>query len=569
MKKYILAHPWLLALAVLFGAATQGLNVLAQLLIGNIVDAMVSGDSNTFFSYIGVAVVVVILTGLLVSVSVRMFMAYAFKSQRTLHKDFFDNILGTKISDFNQGNSATYISVLNNDIKNIAERYFSAVPQFSQDFLAVIMAIVAMATISPINALIAIFTAFLPLIGPIVLSRRLSKTQMEVSIRAVLFNQKVKDYLTGFEVIKTFGVEENIKPRFFGVANKLMRALHRGGSAMADVGALTATIVMSVLFVNYFVAGYFVLRGDITVGGVAAIIALSTSILQPMTHVTSHISSIRSTKEISMRVLDMMKQKDITTRDVKIDTFENNIEFKNVNFAYETEGKEDALVKTLALKDVTYSFKKGGKYAIVGPSGSGKSTIAKLIIGYYDNYEGDILINKSNIRDIDRESLYKVISTLHQNVFMLDDTLRNNITLYNDYSNEEYEAALQKANLLAVEAALANGSDTLLGEGGNTISGGERQRVSIARAILKGSEVMILDEATASLDNIVAHDIEKTIIGMEDLTCIFVTHRYSREVLEQCDGILVMKDGALFEQGTYKELYENKGYFFSLLNIMG
>jgi len=265
--------------------------------------------------------------------------------------------------------------------------------------------------------------------------------------------------------------------------------------------------------------------------------------------VANHISSIRSSKKIAQRVLDMMAQKDTRERAVQIADLTAGITLKNVSFAYD-ESEE----KSPAVRNVSYHFKQGRKYAIVGASGSGKSTLAKLVMGYFDNYEGNLTIGSQEVREINRADLYQKLSTLSQEVFLLDDTLRNNITLYNTYTDDAYNRAVTQANLCSVVDALPNGADTALGEGGNTLSGGERQRVAIARALLKGSEILVLDEATASLDNEVAHEIESAIINMAELTCLFVTHRYNEEILRQCDGILVMKDGELVAQGTYDTL---------------
>ncbi|MCL2841121.1 MAG: ABC transporter ATP-binding protein/permease [Defluviitaleaceae bacterium] len=566
MKKYILAHPWLLVFAGLSGGLLQILMIGSHLITGNIVDEMINGDRHNFFSYIWIAVIFVVLIWLCTAFFTRLFYAYTYKSYQTLAKDFFDSVLATKISNFNQDNSAKYISVLNNDINNIATRYFTPVAQLPKDFIAVSFAVIAVTTISPINAGIIVVASAIPLIIPTLFSKKLASTQMEQSAKSMSFTQKVKDYLAGFEVIKTFGVEENIKPHFFNAIKDFMTARYKAGAVTADITSINMAVVKTVTFINYFVAGFFVIQGDISVGEVVAIIAIGGSVLQPITVLSSHMSNIKSTKTIGKRVLDMMNQKDETIRKVKITTIEHGVEFKNVTFSYEDINGKQSVEKSIAIKNVNYKFKKGGKYAIAGESGSGKSTVIKLIMGYYDDYEGDILINSHHIREIDRDSLFSIFSMLHQTVFILDDTLRNNVMLYNNYSSEAYRVAMEKANLTHFEAVLPNGSETILGEGGNTISGGERQRVSIARALLKGSQVLILDEATASLDSIIARDIENAILNIDELTCIFVTHKYSEDTLRKCDGILVMKNGELVEHGTFDELYENKGHFHDLLN---
>ena len=569
MRKYIFAHPWLLTFASIFGIAVQGLFVLSSMLYMRIIDTITEGDSSRFVSLIGAAVVVVLLNWIGWVVFPRLFTAYDLRSAQTLKRDVFESVMNTSLSDFKRDNSAKYISALNNDIDIIETKYFSTIPGLVRDVGSFLLAIGAMAVINPANAIIAVLMIALPLAAPLLYSKKLSSTQLASSTAAIRLNEKIKDALSGFEVIKTFGVEKNIQQKFARVAHRFMRAKFRSAVTMTDMSALLICMMLIVSFVNYFVAGFFVLRGTITVGAVIALVTLHSGVLDPIHAISEHIASLKAVKELNKRVISIMEQKDTTQRKIKIDTFLDCIKLQNLKFAYKVEKADEKAERTMVLKGINYNFAKGGKYAIVGASGSGKSTLVKLIMGYYDDYEGDLTLDGNSIRNIDRESLYNVISILHQNVFLLDDTLRNNVTLYNNYSEKQYLAAVQKANLAAVEASLPNGSDTILGEGGNTVSGGERQRVSIARAIIRGNEVIILDEATANLDNIIAHDIEKSIIEMEGVTCIFVTHRYSKDILEKCDGILVMKDGTLFEQGTFKELIESKGYFYSLYNISG
>jgi len=560
-----MSHPWLFSLAVLVSVLAQGITSWAAILVGNIIDAITIGAQDTFFIYMGIAALIVFLIWLTLYVMSIAQFVYGIKTARTLKKDFFDGVFKMKISEYNQNNSAKYISMLTNDIMTITTLYFNQIPNVVRLFGGIFISLIVMAVVSPINALFALVTSFLPLIAPLIYSKKLAVAQAQQSAAKMIFIQKTKDYLTGFEVFKTFNRQTTIGNRFFGVIKKLSNAQFKSVAATSGVGALSFSAIEAATFINYFVAGFFVLRGDITIGELVAIIALAGTLLQPIGQLSANIGMLKSAKTISERVLEVVDTKDTRQRDTKIDSLKGNIELKNLSFTYESGTDEQ---NPIVLKNVNYTFEKGKKYAIAGESGSGKSTIAKLIMGYYDNYEGDVLINSHNVYDIERESLYKTFSMLHQNVFILDDTLKNNITLYHKYSDHEYKLALEKANLLDVEANLPNGSKTSLGEGGNILSGGERQRVSIARTILKGSEVLILDEATASLDNVIAHDIENSIIEMEDLTCIFVTHRYSKDILEKCDGILVMKNGELFEHGSFDELYENKGYFYSLYNTI-
>jgi len=559
MKKYILAHRWILLFTTLVGALSQGVNIYVQLLLGGIIDALVDGQHGTFNRYIVVAVIITVSQYIGMAVFVRLAVVYNFKSFRTIGRDFFGSVMSMKIVEYTRENSAKYISMLNNDMKQITDNYFGPVANFSKDIISVVLAVGVTAWLSPINAVISISSGGLLMVAPFVYGARLSRAQERQSKVAMLFNQKIKDFFDGFEVIKTYDIGKNIKPRFNRAITMYMRALYGTGAAMADVGALMVFVSTGVVFVNYFVAGYFVLRGDISVGDVVAIIAISTTILQPAASIAGHLANMASMNEVSQRVLDVIAQKNNTVRTARIESLESDIVLTGVSFAYEQD-------KPPAVNNVTYTFKQRGKYAIVGASGSGKSTMIKLLMGYYDDYTGDILVNNQNMRDIHRDGLYKVFSVLHQNVFLFDDTLHNNVTLYNTYSPEEYDKAVGKASLTAVQNAQDEGAETELGEGGNTLSGGERQRVSIARALIKGSDVLLCDEATASLDNITATEIENVLLGMNDITCIFTTHKYSADMLNKVDGILVMKNGKLEEQGTFDQLYRANTYFYELYN---
>jgi ABC-type multidrug transport system fused ATPase/permease subunit len=636
MKKYLVTHPMLFCLSILTAVMTQSASVAMPLVSMRIVDALTLGDMERLFSFAPLIIGVVLLMFFSTSLFGRIGSLYYLKTASTLRKDIFRSVMNRNIACFNQENSAKYISVLNNDADIIATNYFNAVIYLIKDLIMVLIAAVTMAVIQPVVAVIAAIIAAIPLAVPFIFSKRLIKTQADTSTATIELNQKTKDYLSGFEVIKSFGAENNIIPKFIDAADNQMKVKYKRSAVSTNVGSVTGSLIIAISLVNYLIAGIFVLQGYITVGAAVALVGLAANIIVPINDISTQLGNIRSSKEINRRVIEMLEMKDAKARDIVINGLSEDIELRNLSFTYENQkemGTKDtgepkkpvikmiqvqpgqsvdevineqralhggelktvANIKNMpdisalinnpellrqmmadaqknesppALSNINFTFKRGGKYAIVGASGSGKSTLIKLIMGYYDDYCGELTINGNNIRDINRQSLNNVISMLHQNVFLLDDSLRNNITLYNDYSDDAYRRALKKANLINVENALPSGSDTVLGEGGNTISYGERQRVAIARAIICGSDVLILDEATANLDNIVAHDIEKEIISMEGITCIFVTHRYSRDILSGCDGILVMKDGRLAETGRFDELYKVGGYFYSLYTVL-
>jgi ABC-type multidrug transport system fused ATPase/permease subunit len=650
LKKYILAHPFALSITVFLGIVTQGIATSISFFVMFIIDSIATGEISRLFisAYIGIGVIVFFYIALFLYS--RMVAYFSYKTVLQLKKDVFFSILETKISDFNRSNSANYISLINNDIKMVSDNYINSILALTKDITTMIFALTAMALLSPVNAIIALVLSSAPLIIPFIFGKRLSQTNMLYMNTMAKLNEKVKDFLLGFEVIKTFGIEKNVEAKFSQSAISAEKSRYNASKVNVQVGSFSGTILVATQIITYLVAGYFVITGSITIGAVIAIAGLSASIIQPIQLVSLNISKIKSTKEIRDGLEDMMTVKNSQERDGIID-FSDGIKVENLSYKYEridekpivnpkkpkmhiipndgrsieetlksvgidsndanlvqhqgelplTESGEIDTALLLAshgfdnfdiskakvmqignipvnndnagsldgavLKNISYDFKRGGKYAIVGESGSGKTTLIKILMGYYDDYIGHVFVDNVEIRDINRESLYKSISMIHQNVFILDDTLRNNITLENPYSDEEYRSVIDKAHLNDVYQSVESLAN--VGESGNTLSGGEKQRIAIARALIKGAKAIILDEAMANLDNETAYNIEKTLINTSDLTCIFVTHRYTKEVLQQCDGIIALRDGEICESGSFDELYEKKGYFYSLYNISG
>ena len=180
---------------------------------------------------------------------------------------------------------------------------------------------------------------------------------------------------------------------------------------------------------------------------------------------------------------------------------------------------------------------------------------------------GEILINRNNINDLSANSIYNSISYIHQNTFLFDDTFRNNITLYNKYTDEEILNVIRLAGLSDLVEKLESGLDTHIGENGSFLSGGEKQRIGIARALICKSNFLILDEATSSLDNITAHNIINTILNLKNTGNIIITHNLNENLLKQCDCIYVLKNGLLLEEGSLEQLLNNKGYFSELYKL--
>jgi ATP-binding cassette subfamily C protein len=559
MSQYLVKYPRLFAAYIIALAADQAVIISIALFLKYIIDAVTAVSRTRLVTALYVTVAYAIVLFLVEWIRRHIGAKYMYKTMLRLKTDVFSHILDVNVTNFDHQNSAQYISILSNDINTVETNYITAFFTTIQYFMQLIIAVILLLWMNPAVGIIACLLSAIPLAIPKIYGTKLSKLQGEYLAILGKMTEKMKDFLEGFEVIKTFGVEKNVEKTFADSANMAEKGKYRYNKMNADANAFTNMIGVAVQFFIFIVTGFFVLRGNLTVGAIVAVTQLSANIVEPIVSIAGQRTLMKSTGIVNERVLNIINHVDTNHRDKMLPAIQEGITMKNVGFSYTGEKQN--------IKQVSYTFQKGGKYAIVGGSGSGKSTMLKLLMGYYDQYEGAIQIDQTEIRDINRENLYQMISMMHQSVFLFDDTLKNNITLYNQYADSELENAVKGAGLTEVINALPEKSKTLVGESGKTLSGGERQRIAIARALLKGCKVLILDEATANLDNETAYSIEKSLLSAPDLTCLFVTHRYNKELLSKCDGILVMRDGELVESGRFETIYNAKGYFYSLLNV--
>lgn len=224
-----------------------------------------------------------------------------------------------------------------------------------------------------------------------------------------------------------------------------------------------------------------------------ASVQLTNYIVNPVLNFSYILTKIKGAKPINEKLCNMINESNGEEEGASKEEFRELIQFENISFSYNEERK--------ILDNISFSINKGEKIAIVGKSGSGKSTLLKLLLRYYENYDGEIKLDDKSIKDISLTSLYKLISIIQQNVFMFDDSIKANVALYGDYTDEEIDNAIRNSGLEELLKNLPMGKDSSVGENGSNLSGGEKQRISIARALVKNTPIILLDEATGSLDS--------------------------------------------------------------------
>ncbi|MDO4599442.1 MAG: ABC transporter ATP-binding protein [[Ruminococcus] gnavus] len=477
-----------------------------------------------------------------------------------LKQDVFHALMRKGEAKFTEKNSAVYLSVLNNDVANLENNYFAKIPEILQNGFVFLTCAGVLCYYDVRIVCLVILTALLPVAVPFLIGEKLSQKSKELYEELENYNRKLKDWMGGFEVIHSFQVEDEVKKRFAKSVEEVEKRRYEGRRYQNPYGILTLLLTYLILSIQLVVSAYLVFTGSISERMLLSIFYLISSVNNPIREIAYLLLDVKAAIPNARKVETLLNEKSEESKKTGEPVKSvMPLELKEVRFGY-TKEKE-------VLHGVTVRFEKGKKYAIVGSSGCGKSTLLKLLANYYEDYEGEILIGKQELRAIDRKSLSRKMAMIHQNVFLFEDTLRANITMFQEYPDEEIKAAVKKAGLEKIVEDNPLGIEQMVCENGNNFSGGEKQRIAIARAILTRAEVLLLDEATSSLDAELSMQIEQLILSQKETTILNVTHRFHESILKQYDCILTMHQGKIVEMGTFEELMKKQQFFYSLYTV--
>ena len=467
----------------------------------------------------------------------------------------FERYLKKSITAFQQADEGTYISSLTNDINSIETNYLSARISFFTHLSLLISGIAAMLYLNWKLALCVLFACFLPFLISIIFGSQLAEKEKNVSEGNSAFTSLVKNLFGGFSIIKSFQSEKEIQT-LFNQRNQSLetdKKQRRGLNYFIQVLSMLASSI-----INFLVFGdgaYLSIQGEISAAAVIAFIQLLNYVIAPLQQLPILYSGYQAGAALIERLQTLMASEPDTKHD-ELTAFNEAIRVENLTFGYTDQP---------ILKGINFTFKKNKRYAIVGSSGSGKSTLLNLLMGYIDAASGNIYYDDQPLNRISSASLSACLSLIQQNVFIFDDTLHANISMYKDFDKDELEKVIAISGL--TEVSKEKGRAYRCGENGKNLSGGERQRVAIARALLRNTPILFVDEATSALDNATAQKVEEAILSIQNQTCICVTHRLQAETLAQFDEILVMHHGTLCESGTFNELLDRKQVFYSLYKL--
>ena len=497
-------------------------------------------------------------------ISLSSFIAYHFKPRFitrgiTQYKEYvFKELTRKNISAFSGESASCYLSQLTNDIQTIEQGYLRNVFTFIQSILPAIGAVVLMLIYSPLLTFAAVGFSLLPLAASLLTGNLVAGAERKVSDLNGEYTALIKDSLGGFSVIKSFKAEKQIIRIFREKLREFSKAQCTRQKMTILIQAFSTIAGIAAQFGVFIFGAYLALSGKgVTAGTTLIFVQLMNYILEPIGIVPVCIAERKAARALIEKTANALSENIRETGKSEYRPLEKGITVQNLSFAYE-EGKP-------VLKNISAQFELGKKYAVVGASGSGKSTLLNLLMASFPDYDGEILYDNMEQRKISAQHLYEIQSIIQQNVFVFNATIQDNITMFSDFPKDRVEKAIRLSGLSSVIDE--KGAGYLCGENGNGLSGGEKPRISIARSLIKNSQVLLVDEATASLDSETAFQVSCAILDLKNVTAVVVTHALDENLLKRYDSILTLKNGAVVEEGTFDELISNKGYFYSLFTV--
>ena len=523
-----------------------------------IIDSGMSQNREALTQAILIGAIVIFIYASLNFISLRLRNKLVRQMMSRYKNKVFKSILDRDYREFSKEKSGKFISILTENMKKIEQDYLHQYFNISKNISLMIFSLVAMFIGNWFLTLLVIIASIIPMMISGFIGQKSASLQNSSMIADQKYLAKVKDILAGFLVIKSFNVKDAIRQDYKNESEKLDEIYFIKGKFDVLSNVISQLSGMIVFLVAFGGGMYLVFGGHTTIGSVTAIVQLVNFVVMPLNEIGMGMSKFREGQATlnSFEVKDVIELQTGKTKEY----FDDVISFSNVDFSY--PNAEEKIFNNLSLQ-----IKKGEKIAIVGMSGSGKSTLLNLLLRFYDVTSGYISIDNQDLQAISAESLYNLMTIVQQDVYIFDDTLKANITLSQSFTEDDIKKAVQQSGLESYILENELGLQALCGENGSNLSGGERQRLSIARALIRKTPILLLDEATSSLDNKVTTEIENSILEIQDLTILVVTHKLNKSMLKKYNRILFMKNGVIVEDGSFGNLMDRKDEFYKLVEL--
>ncbi len=559
MKECLRKNKLLLVVTVLLNVISSAAAVFVAILLQKITDVAVSGDLPAFRQALFISVIYALLLGFISY----LYSLYSKKLTRNLTKmlrqKVFFGIFRRNAQDFTRVNTADYISAFTNDVKMIEENYIVPLLLTLQNAVIFVVTLILLFVMSPIITVSLIVCVIVMFVVPGLMGGPLQTRQERVSQQFSAFTAKLKDFFSGYEVIKAYRMDAHIKTAFGDENNRTANEKYRADKLFTLNESISGILAYLTQFSGLFIGAYLVIMGNITAGTMLALTQLSGTFVSPVMVLMQNIPKIKSVGPIMRRMDNLADYEDVSFTGTAQPSFGEQIAVRDLSFTYDAD--QPVLVNTNLV------IHKNKKYAVVGESGCGKTTLIKLLAGSYSVYEGKITYDHTDLHDLDIEKLQQMASVIQQNIYMFDDSIRQNICLFETFSERELEEALTTSGVSRFLERMPGGLSYQVGENGANLSGGQRQRIAVARALIRKKPLLILDEGTSAVDMQTAYDIESNLLSIDNLTLITITHNLREDLLRLYDQIIYMENGCVVEAGSLDELLSMGTRFYQFFSL--
>lgn len=558
-RQFYSRNGWLFALAVVQTVLSAVCSLMIAWLIQQTIDLMSGVDTGFTLCQLGVltlfAMVLITIAYACAYWSTPRFISRAIGQ----YKNFvFERLTQKGIAAFSSESTSLYISALSNDAATIETDYLRNLFGMIDAVFLFVAALCMMFWYNPVLSLVSISISFVPILVSLLTSGRAVTAEKRVSEVNGQYMSSLQDSLMGFSVIKSFRAEKQMARIFREKVNEVSNAKELRLKISIIIQLLSALSGILVQLGVFLVGAYLAISGKgVTAGTVLVFVQLLNYILQPISTIPGYLAGCRSARGLIQKLANALDENVQDPGTQEKTELRDGITVHNLSFSYEQDKP--------ILKNINCTFDAGKSYAVVGASGSGKSTLLHMLTASYHGYTGSIDYDDVELRDIRSDALYDMLSVIQQNVFIFNASVWDNITMFSDFSDDEVQKAIRLSGLSRLIEE--KGEGYLCGENGVNLSGGEKQRISIARSLLRRSQILLADEVTAALDAETSYQVSDAILNLNDLTRIVVTHALDAALLRRYDRILTMKSGEIVESGTFEELMNQKGYFYSLYMV--
>ena len=559
MKSYIKQNKILFITTILVSVISSLGYVFMAILLQQLLDIAVGKDIQQFIRTVLFSIFYFAVLGIFLYLQSLLSKKVICKIMCQIRSDVFQGTVHHSIEDFNKKNTADYISIITNDVKMIEDNFLLPlfeVVQYTVIFTASFLLMIYFDIIVTVCVIAAIAIMFLI---PSFLGKSLEKRQKKYSSKLADFTVGLKDILSGFEIIKSYSMKRYVIQRFSKENEETIRSKYSVDRLLALNEGISSFLALMVQIVVLFLSAYFIITERITVGTLLGMVQVSSNLANPLVMIFTNVPKIKSIQPIAEKMQNISQYSLAHSQKEHISSFDFCVNTKDLGFSYDKH-KE-------ILNEINCTIEKGKKYAFVGKSGCGKSTLIKLIAGYYSDFKGNVQYDSDNLSTLDIDKITGLSSIIHQNVYMFDESIFDNICLHEDYSENELQSVLSESGLSSFIKQVPNGLKYRVGENGDNLSGGQKQRIAVARALIRKKPLLILDEGTSAIDMQTAYDIESRLLAISDLTLLTITHNMSKDILELYDEIVFMADGKIIEQGTFETLISRHTAFYDFYQL--